>query len=573
MLLRQKCSCIGCLVSACLLLVGKSQGVYQQFNPGFDLFAYPTDNRWPWKYGGESNFVRSFNAGVVDIYRGRTTLLWTHAPQSPAPSGEEDLSFNHTAKTLYDWFRSGDPIVTLLPNSFIQGSSRFADANKFDAESKPLDCAQHSCSDNQTCAPYFYCLYRMMLARNKLGYLFESVFRDYLYSKWNITPQYLDESSWSCLISLSSAAGDQFNLFDTFNPCESARFDLTRENWQLFDVDAVLHTTITGGVDQRGFYWEGRRANEPVAQTVGRQFWNHRGVECTVKSPCHMDLDCTKIGSFTALRLGYFDQSVKRPAIFLASAAFVNLEQQLTNQYIELKDAIESLALDTFGIDIFSPAKSVDFGIQNSLTGPGTIFTVLGGFIPGGAGLALNSAGSIAGGVGDFLANSIPPDPNAAQKRFAEQVKTYYNALVGGMEDLVTQLFEGKSIPRRGLKSESSNFTIFDLIRDGAWVNASAITRVSKLNKKIRTEVLARSIDSLWKTPTSNKMWVLFVDLGDDKISNSTQKCVAGKSRCQTSIHGVLPSMRLAFQDRCNWRLAAFSVMNCLKNITCYSAR
>ena len=89
------------------------------------------------------------------------------------------------------------------------------------------------------------------------------------------------------------------------------------------------------------------------------------------------------------------------------------------------------------------------------------------------------------------------------------------------MDEAVTMLFEGKSIPPVGPNS----FNITDMMKDGAWVNINSLTIVSQLNQKIRIETLARSIDSLWKTYPTNKMWVLFVDLQDDK--NFTQ-CTQG---------------------------------------------
>ena len=52
-------------------------------------------------------------------------------------------------------------------------------------------------------------------------------------------------------------------------------------------------------------------------------------------------------------------------------------------------------------------------------------------------------------------------------------------------------------------------------MRNGTWVEDKIITKVSDLNAKVRVEVLSRSINALWKTWSSNKMWVLFVTLDD----------------------------------------------------------
>ena len=92
------------------------------------------------------------------------------------------------------------------------------------------------------------------------------------------------------------------------------------------------------------------------------------------------------------------------------------------------------------------------------------------------------------------------------------------------MENVTTQLFAGEKIINPG--PDNDTIDIFDIISNGAWVDKSALTQINELNQKIRTEVFARSIDSLWKTPTSNKMWILFTNVEGD---NKTQACLDGK--------------------------------------------
>ena len=58
---------------------------------------------------------------------------------------------------------------------------------------------------------------------------------------------------------------------------------------------------------------------------------------------------------------------------------------------------------------------------------------------------------------------------------------------------------------------------------NGAWANSSILTKFTALETNLTLEILSRSIDALWKTFPSNKMWVLFVDLGDDP---SRKKCL-----------------------------------------------
>ncbi|KAI9777998.1 MAG: hypothetical protein M1835_005086 [Candelina submexicana] len=222
------------------------------------------------------------------------------------------------------------------------------------------------------------------------------------------------------------------------------------------------------------------------------------------------------------------------------------MNQQLVNQYNELEDAIESLALDAFSIDDFYPEKAQDFSLLNSLTGLSGIFTIVGGFVPT-VGPAIEATGTIASAVGTFLTNSASSnDPLEAQKVFSQKVLTYYRELLSAMEDIVAKLFAGDSIPGPG----PGSFNITDMMESGSWVNPNVVVRVSDLNRKIRTEILARSIDSLWKTPTRNKMWVLFKDLQDDA---SQSKCKIGPQALETFDCAKAAGMQefQTFWDRC----------------------
>ncbi|KAL8964018.1 MAG: hypothetical protein Q9183_004770, partial [Haloplaca sp. 2 TL-2023] len=283
-----------------------------------------------------------------------------------------------------------------------------------------------------------------------------------------------------------------------------------------------------GGVSEDGYYWRGPSDGDgdgdvpTLAETFGRQFWNVN-LKCTLANPCQHALDCESVGSYTA---NFGQPSAPGPSqwVYMATAAFVNINQQLRNQYNELKDAIESLALDTFSIDDFFPAKTEDFSLFDSLTGLSGIFSILGGFVPV-AGPFIGAAGTIASGVGTFLQNSAASsssDPLEAQKIFSQKVLTFYRASLSAMDDLVAKLFAGEPIPAPG----PGSFTLLDMMKDGAWVNPNTLTNVSDLNQKIRREILSRSIDSLWKSRTKEqtiKMWVLFTDLSNDSES---KECV-----------------------------------------------
>ena len=115
-------------------------------------------------------------------------------------------------------------------------------------------------------------------------------------------------------------------------------------------------------------------------------------------------------------------------------------------------------------------------------------------------GEAIAAAGTIASGVGTFLEKSAAAsdDPLEAQKIFSQKVLKFYRVSLRAMDDLVAKLFIGDPIPDTG----TGSFTLLDMMKGGAWVNPNPLTKVSNFNEKIRREVLARSINSLWKSRT-----------------------------------------------------------------------
>ena len=245
---------------------------------------------------------------------------------------------------------------------------------------------------------------------------------------------------------------------------------------------------------------------------------------CSIRNPCTPTLDCNNIGSSLAAGF-YYSSNFRIPSVwgYYALDAIKNINQQLSNTYQEMKDAFDSLALDAFQIDDFFPKKDASF-LLNGLTGLSTIFSVIGGFIPG-VGELVTGAGAIAGGVGGVLGNSISSGTGvlATQKTFVSKVKAIYANMTSTFEDTSNKLLKGDTI-----SSNFSSFNITDMMRGGNWVGPDVLSNVSDLHAALRKEFLSRSIDALWKTFPSNKNWVLFVDLGDGM--NSTSKCEANNT-------------------------------------------
>ena len=454
---------------------------------------------WPcgplqWEEGsGWSSFDPEYSTGYTGGQT--TTLLWTKSIR-PANLWNEfhNLSYN-IPDGIHDYVVGHNAGISLLNIE----------------DTLPCFGREGVPSNRDVCAPRYYCLMRQILQSKPSDYIT-------CLGRFNITREQEDSSTWACHFKVRPRIRTE--------SCASGYWDLNKANWDRSETDEQLKIALQGGVDNNGLYWEGTKG-EPLAESFVDQFWD---IEpgCTLKNPCQNPLDCSSVGSFTA-NLGSSIPYQSR-WVYFATAALVNINRQLRNQYDELKDAIQSLALDAFSIDEFFPTKSQDVDLSNSLTGLSGIFSILGGFVPV-AGPFISAAGTIASGVGKFLENSVAAassdDPLAAQKIFSKKVSVFYNASLEAMENLVTELFEGKPIPGPG----PGSFTLLDMVEGGAWVDPRTLTSVSSLNEKIKREILARSIDSLWKSRTEEqtiKMWVLFTDLSND--SDSTE-CVESKSR------------------------------------------
>lgn len=205
------------------------------------------------------------------------------------------------------------------------------------------------------------------------------------------------------------------------------------------------------------------------------------------------------------------------------------ITQQLSNQYVATKGALGVLALDTFLISDFFLKPDARFNIVNAPTGLGTILSVVSGFVPIiGPGLA--TTGTILPTVGSFPGNAAASksDPLVGQNEFAPKVRELYNNYIGALDGAGTTLFQGGTV-----QTAKGGFNITDMMAGGAWVNSSSLTRLRDLEPNLTVEILSRSIDVLWKTPPSNKMWVLFQDMDDDLESAS--KSLADRSGPQDS--------------------------------------
>ena len=371
--------------------------------------------------------VQDFDLKTTTENRYTDLKLFLWSQTAPSPSAGNFNTLYSTLLGLRLWMRFCGSVITLTPDSVF---SSF--------------CAGVACFFNEICIPQYYCLMRLgnpPLIRNTsetTTLVDDGDFSLYLADRWNLNSTKINSSTWTCSIAPTSTDYSFGGLApDQTAPCDSDAYSLTSTNWRKLDVDSNLNLALRGGVDQYGLFWEGRRDQEPIATTIGRQFWNSLDETCSIKNPCRPAIGCQTIGSFTGLAFGTLGRPVKVPWVLLASSAVKNLNRQFNDMYEQVVDAINSLALDAFSIDEFSPSPNPNTDVKNTLTGLGTLFTVLGGLIPAG-GLSLELVGTITSGIGSFIGNAAPSDPLAAQKNFATNLLAYYKGLQDGLESLTT---------------------------------------------------------------------------------------------------------------------------------------
>lgn len=294
--------------------------------------------------------------------------------------------------------------------------------------------------------------------------------------------------------------------------------------WQMEAVDENLQVFMESGGDSRGIWWQGLKpvgedyGNQPsFSSELGRQMIGDTSFQCSLASPCLPNLDCHTVGSHIAYALG--KKPLAETWALYALTALKNINQQLSSQYIALKGVTIGPTLRTFSIKDFYPQPDKDFNLPNILRSLASAFALLGGFTPGVAGKALSQGSTTIGAVGAYLGRYIGDSAGTTivQEQYADYVEQIYTSLMSGLDDVTAKLFNGSAI--------DGDFNILSMVRGGAWLDTSALQRASGLEDKLRIEILSRSINAVWKTPTSNKIFVTFVDLGDGV--NSTTICKA----------------------------------------------
>ena len=318
----------------------------------------------------------------------------------------------------------------------------------------------------------------------------------------------------------NSTSGAHLESVGLNNQCPGGYWNLSSQNWMVFSVDKSFQQFIDGGADRDGYWWLPADPNKLLSEELGLSLLNQAAFLCGLEAPCTAPIVCSNVG---------WHQTFGKPILtshwgYMVLASLEHLNYQLVNQYNAIQGAAISSTLVVFNIDDFFPVKDQQINLLNALTGLGTIFGAAAGFTPI-IGPGLGAAGSILPAIGTYISRAIPAGTAmAAQKDFAPKVDLIYRELVRAVDKLASILFAGDTV--EGVPGVE-DLTLPKLLTNGSWVDPDVLTQTPDVEDQMRVEILSRSIDSLWKTPTSNKMWVLFVDLGDD-LTNA--RCISDLS-------------------------------------------
>ncbi|KAL6716175.1 hypothetical protein ACLMJK_005741 [Lecanora helva] len=444
---------------------------------------------------------------------------WYPGTTGDAAAYNYTFDWSKTMGEILSWLTMNDTYYSGAPQNFSTVSASSSPAGLTDYD---LTCPEPLCSSNEICKSFWKCFFTEIRGLNDSGYY------TYVTNPADVTqPDSFEYDPCSNTPGVAAQFRCGINIHSTNAPglspmqCSSEFFDLTAENWNLLKVDQNIQTFINGGIDSESIFWPGPDPGQPLSSAMGKQFTRSGDYQCSLEHPCNHDFTCDDIGSWISQSTSARGNFILRSAWgFYALSAFQHLNQQLSNQYNAIKGALGVLALDSFLIGDFFPTADGKLDIVNALTGLGTIFSVLSGFVPIiGPGLA--ATGAILPTIGTFLGNSATSMMDPLE--FVPRVRQIYTNYVGALDDAGLKLFNGQSI-----QASNGEFNITDMLAGGAWANSSALTSLEGLETNLTVEILSRSIDALWKTPPSNKMWVHFVDLDDDRQTMS--KCLADSS-------------------------------------------
>lgn len=299
------------------------------------------------------------------------------------------------------------------------------------------------------------------------------------------------------------------------------------------DVDQDIDIFVHGGVTSDGSLHR-PLGDAPFSARLREMFLGGVPGNCTLESVCPMPLDCDQVG--WRLTQHGAKPRVRSQWAYYTLTSVANINQQFFNQFEALQSATIEDSLAAFNIDDYYPKPGKHLALKNILTGLSTVLAAVSGFIPfigeiavfAVLGATAGSLGAIASGAGTYFERSLATnvdasDPNIAQKRFAPIVRQVFRVFSESLDNITTDLFRGQRI--------GGSFDVYDMMKKGVWVDQNRLSRIAAVQAQLFNEITSRAIDSLWKTPAHNKMWVLFVDLNDDNKQGKCKNDTSGPSK------------------------------------------
>ena len=408
---------------------------------------------------------------------------------------------------LRPWISSPDYIITEPPIGFLGPT----EAPYFGFE-KTL-CPYSKCSSRAWCVPFYKALFEVIGL--KLG----------------IDPEWSKMSA----LSLDHLLAQYYGGISAPNPFLSCPIYLkptqtypyqdsrctifsgdpiTASEFNISDFYDQLLLFRDGGLDRDWIRWPGLGTdttgkNKTLVGALGQQMMDILSYTCDLRSPCRVPLRCDEVGSRTALglsgrvwrsRWGYF-----------ALIAIQNLNTQLANQFSAIDGAGIRAILDAFTIDNYWPHPNPVVDLSNALGGLSAIFSIASGVLPALSAAAEVGAGAI-GAFASFYSSRLSAnlDPNAGQKLFVPQLRIAYETMVSSLYESTNRIFNDSNV---------GGVSLIDLIRDGQWISADRLQPLPDIAIQLKRELISHALDGLWKTPTSNKMWVLYVNNVNTQIT------------------------------------------------------
>ena len=444
----------------------------------------------------------------------------TSKPYVPLPDFSVASVPNITYVILVSWKRSGPQegkttqqmLISLMPWLSRENIATFA------PQWESAHCPDGGCSKQAECKPFYDCFFRHMSAANEVdpanfinGCLSGNQLPSFQcalepYGSGSRAPRW-EDTDW--------VGGGQAY------PCSATQTsNIESDIWQIDKVDENLRIFREGGSDSDIVYWPSPDPDTNFLEHFGTYMLDNPNLSCSLEKPCDDDFKCLDVGSRSTLQLGVAPPKVFRSTWgFAVAQSFTNINRQLHNQYLSLHGGATLAALKVPNIEDFFPEPKKPPGFLKALQGIGTFFGAVAGFVPG-FGAVGGAAGAILPGIGSAIESGLSDSQDLeekAEETFADDVETIYRLLVQALDETTNKLFKGEKI---GTENPTD---IGDMISGGKWLDWESITPIPDSERQMKIEIISRGINALWKTYSSNKMWVLFVDLADQ--AGSIENC------------------------------------------------